>query len=131
MLAIVKRLRFSPLLIVMGVLCALCFISLAAASEAAERSSDGSQGQASCEGAACVLVTGNVNGKRLIVVDETDRILFIWSNTDQPCTDTVVKLGSNTGPVLPMTPQIDEAYHAIAKQIDWTVKGCVFQVAAR
>jgi len=75
---------------------------------------------------ALALVTGEVKGKRLLVVDSDDGIIGIWSNTSSPDHTLIVREGGMDGPERLMTGDILRQYEELKDGIDWARRGLVF-----
>lgn len=73
-----------------------------------------------------VVVTGEVKGKRLLVVDSDDRIIGIWSNTSSLDHTLIVRTGRMDGPEHPMSENILRQYEELKGGIDWAQTGLVF-----
>lgn len=68
------------------------------------------------------LITSTLSGVRYVVVDhQTHDILSIYSNTSDPVTPSVLQ-DSITGPIMPLTPDIQANYNNILKTQPWASK---------
>lgn len=81
----------------------------------------------SASGAVTAFVT--VASYRLIVIDESDRITGIWSNTTglkRPYYSLRVRDIESDGPEHPLTENILDQYNRLLNSVDWTVCGKVY-----
>lgn len=78
---------------------------------------------------AAVQVRVRVAPSRLIVVDENDRIIEVYSNTrvvPEGAYTLKVSEGGQYGPVHPLTEKIQEQYTRILGEVDWSQTGRVY-----
>ena len=76
---------------------------------------------------ASVTVTAAIEGKRLVVVDDEDRVVAIWSNTTAPNPSLVVR--SEDGTERTITDGVLHQYRDLLEDIDWTQRGRVYSLA--
>lgn len=99
------------------------------ASDAAEAGAPTSADQAT-GAAASVQVTVTVQAARLIILDRTDRIVEIWSNTTAARAPyhLYAARGTVDGPRVATIPAAALAeYETLAEAIDWSVVGLAYQ----
>ena len=74
-------------------------------------------------------VSGEVTAARLIVVDDNDDIVGVWSNTaagDSTFYSLVTRLGYKNGPEHPLTDSILYQYSQLIDLLDWNARGQVY-----
>ncbi len=75
---------------------------------------------------ASVAVVAEIRGTRVIVVDDEDRVLAIWSNTSAPDCDLVVREMSVNGPERVAAGAPLWRYRELVEDVDWTRRGLVY-----
>ena len=129
--------RLALLLLVVGLVTALATIgsteswsgpSLANGFyEADERTGDDLASEQESAGIlSSVVATGEVKGVRLLVVDDSDALVAIWSNTFSPEHSLVVRVGHRNGPEHALTESILRQYQAVVDGVAWTQRGLVY-----
>jgi len=75
---------------------------------------------------ASVAVVVEIRGTRVIVVDDEDRVLAVWSNTSASDCDLVVREMSVNGPERVAAGAPLWRYRELVEDVDWTRRGLVY-----